>query len=41
MKFQFFSVSEPVEGQELFPAIRFNLFLAEKGQKKDFRCYPG
>jgi len=26
--------------QELFPAIRYNLFLA-KSQKKDFRYYLG
>jgi len=35
------TVPELVEGQKLFPAIRCNLFLAEKGQKKDFRYYPG
>jgi len=33
-------VPELVEGQELFPAIRYNLFLA-KSQKKDFRSYLG
>jgi len=32
-------VPELVEGQELFPALRFNLFLA-KSQKKDFLPKP-